>query len=232
MDEQESNLIMKINRLTVYTSEIENQLEFYRDELGFEILSYTEDSFEIKVGYSVLRFEYKAESTPYHIAFHIPDRQEKEGVEWLELIVPILKFNEDKIIDFPNWQAKSVYFYDRDKNIMELISRRDFKKPESAIFNTSNIVGIAEIGLVTKDIKEKFEKLKLECELSRFDGDFDRFCAIGDNSGLIITIDSTKKDWFPTNDQAYSSDFVMEFEHRSKNYQLKFSNDELAISGI
>ncbi|MCH4824186.1 VOC family protein [Gramella lutea] len=223
---------MRITRLTIFSSNIKDQLEFYRDELGFEILNYSENSFELKAGYSVLRFEHKEEATPYHIAFHIPDRQENEALEWLERIVPILKFNEDKIIDFPNWQAKSVYFYDHDKNIMELISRREFSKPDSAIFNSSNIVGLAEIGLVTKDIKEKFEKLKLESELSRFDGDFDRFCAIGEDSGLIITIENSKKNWFPTNDKAFSSDFQLEFEHNSKKYQLEFSEDKLKISEI
>lgn len=223
---------MKINSLSIYTSNIEAQLEFYRDELGFEVQNYSEDSFELKVGYSFLKFEKNLNATPYHIAFHIPDRQEREAVEWLERIVPLLKFNEDQIIDFPNWQAKSVYFYDKDQNIMEFISRRDFSKPDSAIFNAANIVGIAEIGLVTKDITEKFEKLKLECKLNKFDGDFERFCAIGEDSGLIITINNDKKDWFPTNDKAYSSGFKLQFEHESEEFQLNFSDDELNISKI
>ena len=223
---------MKIEKLTIYTSQLEEQLEFYRDELDFKIFNYSENCFELKAGYSILRFEYRENATPYHLAFHIPDEQHDLAAEWLEHIVPILKFNEDKIVDFPNWHAKSVYFYDRDENIMEFISRNDFQKPDSAIFNASNVVGIAEIGLVTSDIQKKFEKLKLECGLSRFDGDFDRFCAIGEDSGLLITINNDKKDWFPTNDKAYTSDFKLEFEQRSKNYKLEFSNDELNISEI
>ncbi len=223
---------MKIKKLKIYTSNIKQQLELYRDELGFEIGNYTEDSFELVAGYSILRFEFREKATPYHIAFHVPDVQENEALRWLENIIPVLKYNDDKIIDFSNWQAKSIYFYDKDKNIMELISRREFQKPESAIFNSSNIVGLAEIGMVTKEIKPKFEKLKLECGLDHFDGDFDRFCAIGDPSGLLITINNDKKDWFPTSDKAYSSDFEMEFEHDSKTFKLIFSNDELKISEI
>ncbi len=232
MDEQTSNLIMKIKQLTVYTSNLEDQLEFYRDELNFNISSSGNNYFEIRAGYTRLRFELRKNATPYHIAFHIPDRKEEEAMEWLERIVPILKFNEDKIIDFPNWQARSVYFYDRDKNIMEFISRRDFKKPDSAIFNASSVIGIAEIGLVTGNIKDSFEELKMQCGLDRFDGDFERFCAIGDPSGLLITINNEKKDWFPSNDKAYSSDFKLEFEHGSKTFNLKFSNDSLVISEI
>lgn len=223
---------MKIKTLTIYTSNIEAQLKFYRDELDFDIKNYKEYSFELIAGYSILRFESKDNATPYHIAFHIPDRQEVEALKWLESHVQPLAYNSENIIDFRNWQAKSVYFYDEDKNIMEFISRRDFSKPESAIFNPSNIVGISEIGLVTQDIESKFETMSLDCGLNKFDGNFERFCAVGEASGLIITINNNKKDWFPTGDKAYSSDFKLEFEHQSKNYQMTFSNDALEISEI
>ncbi|TRO67012.1 VOC family protein [Christiangramia sabulilitoris] len=223
---------MEISKLTIYTSNIDSQLEFYRDELNFQIKDLSEKGFEVVAGYSRLRFEYKENSTPYHIAFHVPDRQEKIVLQWLENIVPVLGYNDDVIIDFPNWQAKSVYFYDKDKNIMEFISRRDFKKGDAGIFSPSEIVGIAEVGLVTKNIEEKFEKLRLNCVLDKYDGDFDRFCAIGGDSGLIITINNDKKDWFPTNDKAYSSEFKLEFRHDSKFFQLEYGNEKLEISEI
>jgi len=223
---------MKINKLTIYSSNIVAQLKFYRDQLDFEVKNLSEKSFELEVGYSVLRFEYKEETTPYHIAFHIPDRQEEEAVAWLEGKRKIQEFNDKKIIDFSNWQAMSVYFYDEDQNIMEFISRRDFSKPKSAIFDSSNIVGIAEIGLATNNLQQKFEKMKLDCGLDQFDGDLEKFCAIGEPSGLIITINKNEKDWFPTEDKAYASDFQLEFEHQSKTYQMNFSNDELKISEI
>ena len=232
MDEQESNIAMKIRSLSIYTSNLEKQLDFYRDELGFEVSGLSENSFVVHLGYSSLEFVSRKNASPYHIALHIPDEQEEEALKWLEAIVPVLEYNSDKIIDFSNWGARSVYFYDKDNNIMELISRRDFEKPESAIFNAESIVGIAEIGLVTKDITGKFEKLKLESGLNKFDGDFDRFCAIGEASGLLITINNDKKDWFPTNDKAYSSDFKLEYEHESNNYHLEFSSDALEISKL
>jgi len=223
---------MKITKLTIYSSNIEAQLKFYRDQLDFSVKDHSEKSFELEVGYSVLRFEYKEKATPYHIAFHIPDRQEEEAVAWLEGKRKIQEFNDKKIIDFSNWQAMSVYFYDEDQNIMEFISRREFSKPESAIFDPSNIVGLAEIGLATNDLQQKFEKMKLDCGLNQFDGDLEKFCAIGEPSGLIITINKNEKDWFPTEDKAYASDFQLEFEHQSKTYQMNFSNDELKISEI
>ncbi|TBW26748.1 VOC family protein [Gramella sp. KN1008] len=221
---------MKITKLTIYSDNIKEQLKFYRDELNFEVRNYSEKSFEIVAGYSVLRFQYKENATPYHIAFHIPDRQEHEALAWIENKMSALRHNKEKIIDFSNWQAMSVYFYDCDKNIMEFISRRDFSKPKSAIFDPSNIVGIAEIGLVTDNVKEKFEQVNLECGLHRFDGDYERFCAIGEPSGLLITINNKLKDWFPTSDKAYMSAFELEFEHRGDKFDLSYSDNELKIS--
>ena len=223
---------MKIKKLTIYTSAVKSQLKFYRDELHFEVKEYSEKSFELVTGYSILRFEYSEHATPYHVAFHIPDRQEEEALQWVENEIGALRNNDEKIIDFSNWQAKSVYFYDHDKNIMEFISRRDFSKPESAIFDPSNIVGIAEIGLSTDDVKKKFEKINQECGLNKFDGDFERFCAIGEPSGLIITINKDIKNWFPTNDEAFMSHFKLEFEHDGNNFKLTFSNNDLEISKI
>jgi len=223
---------MKINQLVIYSSNIEAQLKFYRDQLGFEVQKVSNDSFELKLGYSVLKIEYKEKATPYHIALHIPDRQEKEALAWLDGKRAVLKFKDDEIIDFSNWQAMSVYFYDEDQNIMEFISRRNFSKPESAIFDASNIVGIAEVGMATNDLPQKFEKMKRDCGLDKFDGDLEKFCAVGEASGLIITIDKNKKDWFPVEDKAYASDFRLEFEHQSKIYNMIFSNDELEISDI
>lgn len=223
---------MKILKLKIYTRNIESQLKFYRDDLGFTIKNYSEDSFEIQPGYSILKFEYRQDATPYHVAFHIPDRQEEEAVKWLDDKRDIQEFNDKKIIDFSNWQARSVYFYDEDNNIMEFISRRDFSRPESAIFNAESIVGLAEIGLATENVQQKFEQMKLDCQLLKFDGDLEKFCAIGEDYGLIITVDKNKKNWFPTEDQAYASDFEMEFEHKDQKYNMIFSNDELKISAI
>ncbi len=221
---------MKITKLSIYTSNLKDQFKFYRDVLGFKVKNHSEDNFELEMGYSVVRFEYRENATPYHIAYHIPDNQEEEALKWVENERKVLRYNMEKIIDFSNWQAKSVYFYDEDKNIIEFISRRKFSKPGSALFSAESIIGIAEIGLATDDIPDKFKKMNIECRLNKFDGDFDRFCAIGEPSGLIITINKNEKDWFPTGDKAYASDFEIEFEHDSKNYQMKFSDNQLEIS--
>lgn len=208
---------MKIVSLEISTTRLLKQLRFYRDTLGLEIKKEEEDSFEVLLGYSVLKFRESEDATPYHIAFHIPDQQEHQALKWLRSRVEILRDEKQEIIDFSGWNAKSIYFYDEDLNILELISRRDFNKPESTDFSEKNILGIAEVGLATAFIEEKYQFLHQKCGLEVFDGNFENFCAIGDDKGLLITIDKNLKDWFPTGDEAFGSEFRIKFEHRDRN---------------
>lgn len=218
---------MKIEKLVLYTSKFQEQLKFYRDLLQMDIAIHTEEKFVVAAGYTKLEFRRREKATPYHIAFHIPDKQEEVALTWTKERVPVLKSNNDEIIDFSNWDAKSLYFYDKDKNILEFISRRNLNKPESAIFSGKSVVGVSEIGMPTNNIRKKYEFLEKNCGLEIYDGGYERFCAIGDAEGLLITIDKTLKDWFPTNDNAFSSDFEIECTHKGKSCHLKFENNEL-----
>ncbi len=221
---------MKINRLEIKTGNLNAQLQFYRDILGLETTGLNENSFEVIIGYSVLKFISSKNFTPYHIAIHIPNKQEEKSLAWLKNRLEILKNEGEEIVDFPAWNARSVYFYDADDNIMEFISRRNFLTPESGEFSEKSLVGIAEIGLPTANIREKFELLNKHFLLEKFDGDFEVFCAMGDDIGLLITIDKNKKDWFPTNDRAFSSDISIEFTHQDVEHNFKFQNDIIEIT--
>ncbi len=63
---------MKIESLHIYTANLEEQLKFFRDLFRLKIQNYSENSFEVVIGYSILKFTQSANATPYHIAFHIP----------------------------------------------------------------------------------------------------------------------------------------------------------------
>ncbi|WP_081212381.1 VOC family protein [Salegentibacter sediminis] len=218
---------MKICRLQLYTSNFREQLHFYRDTLGLKVKQNSEENFEVQVGYSLLEFQYQQDAKPYHIAFHIPDNQEGEALEWVKERVPVIKNNREEIIDFSAWNAKSLYFYDADKNILEFISRGDFSKPKSALFSEKSILGIAEIGIGTTQVRDKFNFLNAHFGLEKYDGDFEKFCAIGDDEGLLITINRNKKDWFPADDKIYAAEFRVDFRYREKEHQLIFENDHL-----
>ncbi len=219
---------MQIIRLEIGCKNIIKQQEFYSDVLGLEIIISTETSFELHLGYSQLYFKEKEDFTPYHIAFHVPDKSEKAALNWLKKRVSVLPYEAHEIIDFPAWKAKSIYFYDEDYNIMEFISRRECKGSSSFNFSEKSILGISEIGLATTDIEKQYHILNTQCELAVYDGNFDKFCAIGDDNGLFITINSEKKTWFPTGDIAYNSEFNIQIIQNKKQYSLQYKNDLLS----
>jgi catechol-2,3-dioxygenase len=220
---------MKIEILKLYTSNLQEQLQFYRDVLELPVKKKTENTFEVQVGYSVLEFEEVEEATVYHIAFHISARREEQALKWLEQRLEVLKDGSDKIVDFPGWNAKSVYFYDADKNIVEFISRREFFVSETEGFSEEDIVGISEIGLATDDVEEKFRFLNSNCGLQKFTGDYERFCATGDDEGLFIIINKNIKDWIPTGDTAHASPFKIVFSVEKASYRVTFQNDRIKL---
>lgn len=220
---------MKIEYLKLYTSNLQAQKRFYSGILQLPLIKETDESFQLKLGYTLLEFEQQASATPYHIAFHIPAFQEEKALEWLEKRTKILKDGEDKIIDFPGWKAKSVYFYDVDQNIVEFISRRNFFPAASEDFSEDSLLGISEIGLATNDVEEKFNFLNNSFGLQKFTGDYKRFCATGDDEGLFIIINKNLKDWIPTGDAAYASAFEIKIMVQNAMFGAAFKNDRLEL---
>ncbi|HET7361641.1 MAG TPA: VOC family protein [Salinimicrobium sp.] len=219
---------MKIQELKIQTSNPTNQLEFYGGVLGLPILTQNQTGFAVKIGYSVLKFHKTSSFQPYHIAFHIGAHQEKEAIKWLQKRVSILKNEGENIVDFPAWNAKSIYFYDEDSNIIEFISRRHLF-PSKSIFSEKSMVGIAEIGLSTNTVEKFFRFLNTNFELEIYFGKPDIFCVIGDDDGLLITVDQNHKTWFPTNDLALPADFSLKFKHERKQFGLNYEKNELSV---
>lgn len=220
---------MKIEYLKIYTSRLKEQKDFYQHVLNLPLRKEDETTFHVQVGYSVLEFHKSEEATPYHFAIHISAGQEVQALEWLRKRVDILKLDQEEIVDFPNWNAKSLYFYDADKNIVEFISRSNFFLPDSPEFSENSIKGISEIGMATEDVEEKFRFLNTEFGISKFSGDYERFCAAGDDEGLFIIINKEMKDWIPTGDPAFASAFEVEFTIAKASSRLVFQNDRLEL---
>lgn len=219
---------MKINYLRVHTSNLDEQMAFYGEVLRFSILKKTAHTFQLKIGCSVLEFQQSEKTNPYHIAFHIGANQEKEALKWLKKRVEILEDQGKPIIDFPAWNAKSIYFYDRDRNIIEFISRKHLY-PITEPFSENSIIGIAEIGLATKDVAENYRFLNQYFKLGIYFGTPEIFCAIGDENGLFIAVDEKQKTWFPTNDVALPANFDLKFEHSGKIMEVNYTNGKLDL---
>ena len=218
---------MQIKELKIYSSKIKDQAEFYSKVLGLNIISFSEENVSLELGKSILSIEFKPETTPYHFAVNIPANKEVEALEWLKSRVEILKDGVNEIQDFDFWNAKAIYFYDRDENIVELIARKKLKNSSSQKFDVTQLLEISEIGVPTLDIEKEYEHLKSITGIEIFDGGFERFCAIGDENGLFICINKKIKDWFPTNDKAFSSEFKIKLVEKEKEYLLSYKNEEI-----
>lgn len=198
---------MKISRLVLYTSHLDAQIDFYKNTLGLEVISKSKDSAEINIGTTVLELNYNENAKPYHFAINIPSYKEQEALAWLKERVAVLKHNGEELIDFVNWNAKSMYFYDADQNIVELIARKNLAIEVAEKFDSAQFIEISEIGLAVEDVAGSFRRLNDIDEIELFYGNLDWFCAAGDEHGLCIIINKNKKGWMPSNDQAFTTDF-------------------------
>lgn len=214
---------MKINKLILLTSRLEEQTEFYKNVLGFKVVEQTADHTSFKIGTSILSFYFRETATPYHFAFNIPSNQINEALNWLKTKVEILRDDENnEVQDFTDWNAKAVYFYDKDNNIVELIARKNLKNESNTPFRPESLICISEIGMPVNNMERTFHHLNLVKKLPIYSGGIDVFCAAGDENGLFIIINKEKKKWFPTDDIPHSSYFRMEGD-----YNIEFTNGKI-----
>ena len=213
---------MKIKELIVYTNNLKDQLDFYRHTLGLQLLKETSTSCSLKIGSSTLTFHKKEDAQPYHFAFNIPSNKENEALAWLKERLDILPFEGREIADFKSWNARSVYFYDKDLNIVEFISRKNLKMYQEDNFSSASILNISEVGIATTEIEKTFNDLNRIRSIKVFDGNFKRFCAIGNEEGMFILVNHKVKRWFPTDDKAIPSEFEI-----SGDYNFRFENGRI-----
>ena len=187
---------MRIKTLTLYTDQLGDQKQFYSQVLGLPLKDESENTVSFKIGNSVLTFKQGEGTTPYHYAINIPANKENEALDWLKERVAILKDGEHEIQDFDFWNAKAIYFYDPDQNIVELIARRNLENTSDKTFDQNGFLEISEIGMPTTDVKNKYDKLHELTGISVFSGDFNRFCAIGDDRGLSSVSIKTSRTGF------------------------------------
>ncbi|MGB1204184.1 MAG: VOC family protein [Chitinophagales bacterium] len=222
---------MNIKSLTLYSPNLAAQTHFYSKVLGLPILHQSEQKVSFEVGKSLLIFEKRSETKPYHFAINIPSNKTKEALSWLKKRVAVLKNDNLEIQDFDFWNAEAMYFYDADNNIAELIARKNLENNSEEPFDETQWLEISEIGLGVDDIEKVFDFLHNNCQLAVHSGSFSRFCAIGSENGLFICINrAEKKIWFPTNDAIFVADFKVSIHHLDKSYDICFENGTLSFA--
>ena len=205
---------MKIEELILDTGNLTDQISFYQDTMNFKLIKRTESCASFQIGESILTFVTNDKALPYHFAFNIPFNKDKEALNWLKNKVKVIPYKNDEIIDFVNWEAKAIYFYDRDYNIVEFIARRVSNHENLSEFNSKSVINISEIGIGTNNIKQLYQELNTMKPIRIFDGSFEKFCALGNNEGLFIVVNLLQKDWFPTGDKIHISDFTIKGDYR------------------
>ena len=204
---------MKIKEIILFTNNIQKQKQFYKTVLEFEQIEDSLEKITFKVGESLLTFQYKENVRPSHLAFNIPSNAIYDALIWLRNRTEVLDCDGEKIADFSNWKAKAIYFYDADLNIMEFIARERIDIESDFAFTPRTILSISEMAIATTDLETVYKAINTIKPIPIFDGDFTRFCALGNDDGLFILIDKNKKKWFPTMEEAFTSEFIIKGDY-------------------
>lgn len=196
---------MEIKEIVIQTDDLKGTENFYANVLGFELIKKEQNTIAFLAGNSILSFIKSTNLNPkYHFAFNIPKNKLNEATIWLNSKVNLLLNDENEIItDFGDWNAKAIYFYDNNNNIVEFITRFDLTNETEKKFDASSVLSISEIGIVANDPMKLASQIMDKNHLNYFEKgkQSENFISIGDDNGLVIIVKNDRK-WYPTEQKA------------------------------
>lgn len=191
---------MNIIELELGTDSLVNTALFYSAVVGLKVES-ADESVSIIAGSSSLKFRKTHQQNPiYHIALNIPCNHIEEALQWSKNILQLIPVSSQNVIaDFSDWNARSIYFYDNNKNILEFIARLDLQNPSTRLFSIDSIISISEFGIVSEDVEELVPNFHVSYYLPVYPIQpiNANFAAMGDGNGLLVLFKLGRK-WFPT----------------------------------
>ena len=171
---------------------------FYHQQLNLPIVSETASHIAFQIGITSLTFEKNLLEKPvYHYAINIPKNQFSEACNWLRERVETITYEGSDEVDFENWNANSIYFYDSAGNIGELIARHNLDNTTNIPFSEKSLLNISEIGLPTANVSALTILLKEQLGLETYISGGENFNPLGTEQALFICV-VLDRDWFPT----------------------------------
>lgn len=200
---------MKIKELHLLSDDIKETEQFYNSVLDIptELRNANYVSFVFGSTRLIFTQTEKVNNPVYHYAFDIPYNKLEEAMEWVKArttLIPVIE-DDNFISTFDLWNAKSFYFYDNNKNLLEFICRFDVEDQTNKVFDSSSILYVSEIGIVSKSASKTAQHLTTEYNVAEYtkQAGTDSFTALGDDYGLLVLVND-QRNWFPTNDLAKS----------------------------
>ena len=141
---------MDILEIEILTDNLDETEKFYSKLLGLQTKNKDQNSISFLAGQSTLTFIKSHKLNPkYHFAFNIPRNKLDEAIKWISAKLGLIKNADNGIVtNFESWNAKAIYFFDNNGNILEFIARFDLNNDSDKPFCISSIQSISEIGIV------------------------------------------------------------------------------------
>ena len=224
---------MKIKHLKLYCANLDEQRFFYTRKFKFPVVQDADDVLTLRIGDSLLTFEEnRIHKSYYHFAFNIPYGAVDKAMRWAHKCVEIIGGDENPIHEFTEWDARAFYFLDPAGNIVEFIGRKNFDSSSPTNFSEHKVLNISEAGIPVFEVSSVNKALRKATGLEEFDCVSNMFCAVGDDEGLFILVDSAEKSWYPTDDPARPFNLEVEFSVNDIDYFLNYMEGDLEIAGV
>ncbi len=193
---------MEIRQVQLATRAPDETAHFY-ERLGCPVVV-DRDAAHVTVGSTQLVFRVlDGMIGAHHLAFTIPTGSFAAAKSWIAGVATVLGADDsDEFEGPPNWNSRSVYFEGPDRQLLELIERRDLSPAGAA--DPARLVSVSEVGLAVPDVLGAVDALRhhgLEAYANPPGPDF---APVGDVHGLLILVSPGRK-WFPTLDRAPST---------------------------
>ena len=207
---------MKILDLQLEANNLDTILEFYGETLNLAIVKQTTEEIRFQAGDTQLTFIAKPTTkAQYHFAFNIATNHLAQAIKWAQATgIPLLPSPKDETITyFDTWKAQSIYFWDKNGNLLEFIAREDTQIQKDVPFSPKEMLNISEIGLVTKKPIATGETIQQQLGIDFFSKatPLAEFCALGDDDGLLILV-TPNRTWYPTDILAQRSPATIQIE--------------------